>query len=115
MDVKVENGDMVFECCGNPKYIDGMDEIAQRVKIACSIKKGKFAQDIALGSYAYTIDKNSDMLCEKLAMIFKEATISIGYDDLRVTQVDTTQSPVVAKVEIICEGETVHTEVSIDV
>ncbi len=112
MDVKIENKDIATDSCYAPLYIQGIEEIAQRVKIACTIKKGSFVYDTNLGSFAHTIDLNDDMAKEKLEMIFKEATIDIPYTTLRVTKLDRDNKTAV--VEVTCGEESAMTEVIVD-
>lgn len=114
MDVKIENKDIKISHTGTPLYIDEVEEIAQRVKIACSVRKGSFIYDRELGSYAHTLDVDDEMFIEKLEMIYKEATIDIPYTKLRVVSVDKTAVPVVAYVEVVCGTKSVVTEVTIN-
>ncbi len=112
MDVKIENKDIATDSCYSPLYIQGIEEIAQRVKIACTIKKGSFVYDANLGSFAHTVDLSDDMAQEKLEMIFKEATIDIPYTTLRITKLD--KGNKIAVVEVVCGEESVLTEVIVD-
>lgn len=115
MDVKIENGAIAVNHCGEPLYIDSVDEIAQRVFVACTVKKGSFVLDKTLGSYAYTIDRNSSLLKEKLTMIFKEATIDIPYDELIVEDVIKNDDTLSVKIRVVCLDESACTEVILDV
>ena len=115
MDVKIENGEIAVNHCGEPLYIDSITEIAQRVFVACTVKKGSFVLDKSLGSYAHTVDRNSSLLKEKLTMIFKEATIDIPYDELVVEDVVKNENTICAKIRVVCADESACTEVSIDV
>ncbi len=115
MDVKIENGAIAVNHCGEPVYIDSIDEIAQRVFVACTVKKGSFVLDKTLGSYAHTVDRNSSLLKEKLTMIFKEATIDIPYDELIVEDVVKNDDTLNVKIRVVCFDESACTEVSLDV
>ncbi len=88
MDVKIDNMDISKNSCGDAVYLNSFDELLQRVKIACTIKKGSFVYDRNFGVEISDIDFNDDMLPKKLEMIYKEATINIGYDNLKVVKVD---------------------------
>lgn len=114
MDVKIDNKDIVLTDCGVPQYIDGIDEIVQRVKIACSVKKGSFLYDRELGSYAHTVDLSQQSALEKLEMIYKEASIDIPYTDLKVLSVNTEDKEKSATIQICCGTKTVTTEVTIN-
>ncbi len=98
MDVKIKNRDLALDDCGVPIYISSMDELAQRVKIACCGRIGNFIYDRSIGSYAYMLDENDENLEQKLEMIFKEVSIDIPYTDLRVVGVDTQSSSATIKV-----------------
>ncbi len=113
MDVKIENGDIVLSSCGNPVYIKFMDELCQRVKIACSVIKGEFPFDRKLGRYPTVIDAQDESAKDKLEMIFKEATLDIPYSDLKVIDVAASDKGVKAIIEICCGKSTATTEVTI--
>lgn len=113
MDVKIENRDIAIHSNGDPEYISGMNEVLQRVKIACSIKKGDFRYDRNLGCYDYTIDLDDEMMCDKLSMIFKEATVDVGYTDLEVLKITQDEDRYIAKVRIQCGDLTAIAEVSL--
>ncbi len=115
MDVKIENGALAVTHCGKPVYIDSIQELAQRVYIACTVKRGSFVLDKTLGSYAHTVDINSPLLREKLTMLFMEATIDIPYDELVVEDVTKNSTTLDVKLRVVCADESACTEVSIDV
>lgn len=110
MDVKIKDKDMLMSANGDCVYINSVEEILQRVSIACSVAKGDFIYDRSLGSYYNTVSLNDPMLCDKLSMIFKEATIDIDYTDLLVLKVENNK----AIVEITCDNYIVTTEVTIN-
>ena len=120
MDVKIENGAIKYSDSCVPQYIDSLDEIVQRVRIACCMKKGDFALDKNLGCFADDLSINDlsiddDLKKDKLTMIFKEATLNIPYSDLEVVECRGENSTIVAKIKISCNDKTAYTEVSIDV
>ena len=98
MDVKIKNGDLALKNCSTPVYINSLEELAQRVKIACCGKKGGFLYDRSIGSLAYTLDENDERFALKLEMIFKEASIDIPYTDIKVVSVDTENHTATLKV-----------------
>ncbi len=114
MDVKIENMDTALDSCGNCVYINSADELAQRVKIACTVRKGDFLYDRQLGSFAYSVSADDPMLREKLEMIFKEATIDIPYTDLSVLSIDTSKGVITAKIKITCGNSSATTEVEVN-
>lgn len=113
MDVKIENMDTVIQSNGAPLYISSIEEISQRVKIACSVKKGSFRYNRELGYYDCSYDIDDDNIKDKLAMIFKEATIDIPYTDLSVLEINKTESGYVATIVIACADESVILEVTL--
>ena len=115
MDVKIENGAVKLSESCVPLYINSVDEITQRVKISCCMKKGDFSLDKNLGCFTDNLNVSDEMLKEKLTMIFKEATINIPYSDLEVVECEVKNSKIVAKIKISCDDKTAYTEVSIDV
>ena len=126
MDVKIENGAIKYSDSCVPQYIDSLDEIVQRVRIACCMKKGDFALDKNLGCFADDLSINDfdidddmniddDLKKDKLTMIFKEATLNVPYSDLEVVECRVENSTIVAKIKISCNDKTAYTEVSIDV
>lgn len=115
MDVKIKDKDTEIGANGDPVYIDGIKEILQRVKIACTIKKGSFPFDRQLGSYAHTLNLDDDLLIQKLEMIYKEATIDIPYSKLEVVSVDKNALTPTALVRVTCLNQSGETEVTINV
>lgn len=77
MDVKLKNGDIVTDMSGEPVYIDGMDEIIQRVLICIGIKKGSFAyaKDFGMEKPA-ALSTSRDL--KKLETLFREAVIPVS-------------------------------------
>lgn len=114
MDAKIKDRDIVLDSCMSPVMCENEDEILQRIAIACSVKKGAFLLDKNLGSFAYTVSLSDPMLCEKLTMIYKEATVDIGYSDLKVIGVDKNKTPAVASLEVKLNSEVFYTEVSVN-
>lgn len=114
MDVKITNKDTHILCGGELYYIDSMQELSQRIKIACSVKKGSFPYDRDLGSNSVLVDTEDERLKEKLSMIFKEATIDIPYTDLRVISVYERDGEMFAYIEITNGINIITTEVSIN-
>lgn len=113
MDVKIENKDTLILCGGEMQYIDSLQELCQRIAIACSVNKGSFPYDRTLGSDTVTFDTNDSRLNEKLSMIFKEATIDIPYTDLRVTKVYEKGGEFYAVLEIVNGVDIITTEVNV--
>lgn len=115
MDVKIMDKDTALGVDGAPVYIDSVEEILQRVKIACTIKKGSFPFDRQLGSYAHTLSLDDDLLTQKLEMIYKEATIDIPYSQLEVLSVNKDALTPTALVRVTCLNQSGETEVTINV
>ncbi|MBQ2970939.1 MAG: hypothetical protein IJO20_05710 [Ruminococcus sp.] len=113
MDVKIENMDTVIGSNGDPQYVSSIKEIAQRVKIACSVKKGSFRYNRKLGCYDCSYDIDDDNIKDKLSMMFKEATIDIPYTDLRVLEIKKTESGNNAVLEIKCADNSASLEVTL--
>ncbi len=114
MDAKIINRDLVIDSTLSPLMCKNEDEILQRIFIACSIKKGAFLLDKTLGSFAYTALLSDPMLCEKLTMIYKEASVDIPYTDLEVVSVDKTKNPPVARIKVLLNSEVFYTEVTVN-
>ncbi len=114
MDVKIENNDIAVTKWGSTVYVDSFDEIVQRVKIACTVKKGAFPFNRKLGSLAHTLDMSDEMLKEKLEILYKEATVDIPYCNLVVESVDTSTPIKKALIKVFCNDKCATTEVTID-
>lgn len=114
MDVKIKDLDIVTKACGDALYIDGIDEIMQRIKIACSVKKGSFVYDKTFGSVACTLDFDDPMITQKLEMLFKEACIEVPYTDLSVLSVQKDGDKLKARVKITCHNESGTVEVTVN-
>lgn len=114
MDVKIENKDTKILFGGELCYVDSITELCQRVEIACTVTKGSFVYDTQLGSEKADFDPKDERLKEKLAMIFKEATIDIPCTDLSVIEVYEKDGEYFAKIEIVNGIDIIVTEVNID-
>lgn len=114
MDIKIENKDTLILSGGQMCYIDSLEELCQRIKIACCVTKGSFPYDRDLGVDCTVFDKEDQRLKEKLSMIFKEATIDIPYTDLRVTDVYEKEGKLYAVLEIVNGIDIITTEVNVN-
>lgn len=114
MDVRIDNKDMVINSCGDLCYVQGLDELLQRVKIACSIKKASFRYNRELGCDTDDIDMADPMLKEKLELVFCEATVGLVYDRLTVEKVVLDNDVLKATVNVSYMGQSGTTEVTIN-
>ena len=114
MDVKIENKDVKIQTTGEMDYVESLEELCQRVEIACAVTKGSFVYDRQLGSGNAELDVNDERLSEKLTMLFKEATIDIPCTDIRVIEVNEKDGGYFAKIEIVNGIDIIVTEVNID-
>lgn len=114
MDVRIENKDVKIQSTGEMDYVESLEELCQRIEIACTVSKGSFVYDRQLGSENTEFDVNDERLKEKLTMIFKEATIDIPCTDLRVLEINEKDGGYFAKIEIINGIDIIVTEVNID-
>lgn len=111
MDQKISGKDTVIAPSGQPETVDGMDEIVQRVKIACGVRKGAFIYDRALGVDLDGFDPDDEHAAEKLEMLFEEAAVNIPDVSIRVKTVKTDGKSIKAETEIRRKSQTVTTEV----
>lgn len=114
MDIKIKDSDIYLTSSMNTVYIDGIDEIVQRVQIACTAKKGEFAYDRDFGIDLSDIDFESEMLEDILQLRIDEATLDIKNAQITLKSVDKTQDPVMMTLEIEYMGKTRETEVAIN-
>lgn len=114
MDVLINSRDIALDSCGNPIYIQGIDEILQRVRIACTVTKGSFSLDRELGRHTLYIDRDDPMLTDRLEMIFLEATVDIPYTTLFVDNLRFEPEHIVATVYVECGDDSGSVEVFID-
>lgn len=110
MDVMIENMDIKTKACGDAQYLSGFDELCQRIKIACTIEKGSFCYDSNIGRLSFD-GFEDELVCDRLEMIFKEATIDICYDNLKVISFDKCSG--VALIEVTYKENTAVVEVTI--
>ena len=114
MDIKIENYDIALSKCNDTVYIDGIEEIAQRVRIACTVEKGAFVYDTSLGRDEIALDLSDELLNQRIEMIFKEACVDIPLSDIKVTDIEKAGSKYRVKIKVICGDESADTEVIID-
>lgn len=77
MDIMLRNGDIVTDMSGEPVYIDGMDEILQRVLICIGVEKGSFLYDKDFGMEKPS-SLNTPRDIGRLETLLREAIISVG-------------------------------------
>lgn len=111
MDVKIKDKDITTKACGDAVYISGFDEIIQRIKIASTIRKGSFVYDKNFGRCDFDTEED-ELVCQKLEMILKEATIGIGYDDLSVLSYDPDTKKAVVIVSCCSKTDTVEVTIN---
>lgn len=113
MDIKLENGDFSVSANGDIKTVDGVDEILQRVKICCSIKKGSFLYDKELGVDYENADISSQRGLKQLEMLLNEAVIDISGVRVEITKAENQSDKIKLRLKISYKGNKYETEVII--
>ena len=110
MDVRLKNNNIDRDECGNFIYIRGIEELLQRVRIACTVRRGAFAYNRGLGIDLSDLSPARETLKDRLDMRVKEACVDIPAD-VRVTAAETDGSDIVMTVSVSNGKETMTTEV----
>ena len=77
MDVKLSNGDIAVTPAGGCTYISGVEEAAQRARIAALTVKGSVVYDRELGTDYSGLSRDDALLREKLDMRIRESCADI--------------------------------------
>lgn len=111
MDVKIKDKDIFTLDNGDTVYIRGNDEIKQRVKFACTVKKGSFIYDRNFGA-GYSIDVFScDDSRDKLELLFNEAIVGIEDAYVNVNSISLTGQTYNIEISVNYKGKDIGKEV----
>lgn len=109
MDVRISDGDIAMTASGDYRYITGIEEAVQRVRISALTVKGDFVYDRELGTDYRGLSADDEMLCEKLDMVIRESCSDI-YD----TQVEVLScEELVAVIKVTYQNNETTTEVDL--
>ncbi|MBQ6413262.1 MAG: hypothetical protein IJI19_07280 [Ruminococcus sp.] len=111
MNVKITNGDIEMVTSGDYRYITGIEEAVQRVRISALTVKGDFVFDRELGTDYSGLSSDDDMLCEKLELLLKESCADIH--DTAVEVVSCDKNSMVAVLRVIFRNRETTTEVDL--
>lgn len=88
MDVRLLDGDIEMVSSGNYRYITGLEEAVQRVRISALTVKGDFVYDRELGTDYRGLSADDALLVEKLDMLIKESCADIHDTEVEVLSCD---------------------------
>lgn len=111
MDVKIANGDIAMVSSGDYRYITGIEEAVQRVRISALTVKGDFVYDRELGTDYRNLSADDSMLCEKLELLLKESCADIH--DTAVEVVSCDRDSMIAVLKVIFRDRETTTEVDL--
>ena len=77
MDVKIAQGDIERVASGSYRYITGIEEAVQRVRISALTQKGDFVYDRELGTDYTGLSADDELIKEKLDLRLKESCADI--------------------------------------
>lgn len=111
MDVKIADGDIAMVASGDYRYITGIEEAVQRVRISALTVKGDFVYDRELGTDYGGLSADDDMLCEKLELLLKESCADIHDTTVEVLSCDS--DSMIAVLKVIFRNSETTTEVDL--
>lgn len=111
MDVKIADGDIAMVASGDYRYITGIEEAVQRVRISALTVKGDFVYDRKLGTDYGDLSADDDMLCEKLELLIKESCADIHDTTVEVLSCDS--DSMIAVLKVIFRNRETTTEVDL--
>lgn len=111
MDVKISDGDIAMVSSGDYRYITGIEEAVQRVRLSALTFKGDFIYDRELGTDYRGISTEDSLLCEKLELLLKESCADIHDTQVQVLSCD--KSTRIAVLKIIYQNNETTTEVDL--
>lgn len=111
MDVKISDGDIAMLSSGSYRYIAGLEEAVQRVRLAALTVKGDFIYDRELGTDYSGLSADDDLLVEKLDMLIKEACSEMKNTAVEALSCD--RSTLVAVIRVAYGDSETTTEVDL--
>lgn len=112
MDIRLKDGDLYLDG-GAFSYVKGIDEAAQRVMIASTVKKNSFLYDRSLGADTSSLDRTSPDFERALQMVLREAAAAVPDIRLTVKNVRKTIGGTAAVLMIERRGEAGEIEVNL--
>ena len=109
MDVKITDGDIAMAASGDYRYITGIEEAVQRVRLSALTVKGDFIYDRELGTDYSGISSDDVMLCEKIESVLKESCADISDTSIEVISCD----DLIAVLKVIYRNRETTTEVDL--
>lgn len=114
MDAALQSKDHRLLPNGTLARVFGIDEAAQRVMIACCVRKGSFLYDRNLGVDLCGLNREEPGFERTLGMRLSEAAFSVPDTAVSVLYIDDTQTPPKAVVQVSRKGEKKQIEVILD-
>lgn len=112
MDVRLTKNNVYRDDSGSYVYIYGLEELCQRVRIACSIPRGSFVYNRELGIDLTDLTPDRETLADRLDMRVKEACVNIPDASVRVESVTRSGSEFSAVISVSDGTQTTTTEVT---
>lgn len=112
MDVCLTENNILRDDCGNYVYLDGLAELTQRVRIACTVPRGAFVYDRTIGIDLRDLQPERETLRDRLELRVREACVHITGVQIRVTSVQRAGSSLSAVIAVSDGSQTMTTEVS---
>ncbi len=114
MDIRLKDNDLFLSGDGSTEYVRGIDEAAQRVLIACSVRKASFLYDRELGVQPMAFEKDDRELERKVGMLFSEAVYKIPDVSVSVLYIKRENDQMTAVTAVERKGEKRTIEVRVN-
>lgn len=110
MDVMLEKGDFVTDVTGRPLYIDGIEEVLQRVKFSLSTHKGDFVYNKDFGCETPILTPDERCLKNVEAQL-REALVNIRGVRIDILSAKALEEGLLVQFDLAYGGQRIKSEV----
>ncbi|MGN1130445.1 MAG: DUF2634 domain-containing protein [Ruminococcus sp.] len=113
MDIKIENGDIMFDQSGNLITVQGAEEVLQQIIIGTKVTNGSFIYGRDYGINIGDLDFNSDKTVKTLEALINEKLVGNSDAFVKVENIRNDDNKFYAQLTVTYGREEIHREVMI--
>lgn len=113
MDIKIENGDMLFDESGNLITVQGAEEVLQQIIIGTKVNNGSFVYGRDYGINIGDLDFNSDKTAKILEALINEKLVKNADAFVKVENIRNAENKIYAQLTVRYGREEINREVMI--
>lgn len=113
MDIKIENGDIMYDQSGNLITVQGAEEVLQQIIIGLKVTDGSFIYGRDYGINIGELDINSDKTAKTLETIINEKLVKNADAFVKVENIRNNENKIYALLTVAYGREEINREVII--